>query len=120
MSRASTRSIRSARMVSQKMGIRRSRNVVSMVTIEWFEGDRAALADLFALADDSPGQVSGYRDLGRALVARDGTTIIGHLQLIDGERADEAEVKSIAVREDRQGQGLGRMLLERAVAICHE
>ena len=30
------------------------------------------------------------------------------------------EVKSIAVREDRQGTGVGRILLERATAACRE
>jgi GNAT superfamily N-acetyltransferase/catechol 2,3-dioxygenase-like lactoylglutathione lyase family enzyme len=91
-----------------------------MVTIEWYEGPRAALADLFALADDSPAAVSADRDLGRVLVARDGPVVIGHLQLVAGERSDEAEVKSVAVREDRQGAGVGRMLLERAAAVCRE
>jgi GNAT superfamily N-acetyltransferase/catechol 2,3-dioxygenase-like lactoylglutathione lyase family enzyme len=91
-----------------------------MVTIEWYEGPRAALADLFALADDSPAAVSAYRDLGRVLVARDGPVVIGHLQLVAGERSDEAEVKSVAVREDRQGAGVGRMLVERAAAVCRE
>lgn len=91
-----------------------------MLTIDWFDGSRAALTDLFALADDSPERVSSYRDLGRVLVARDGPTVIGHLQLIAGERADEAEVKSIAVREDRQGEGVGQRLVNRAVAVCRE
>jgi GNAT superfamily N-acetyltransferase/catechol 2,3-dioxygenase-like lactoylglutathione lyase family enzyme len=91
-----------------------------MVTIDWFKGSRAALADLFALADHSPAQVRSYRDLGRVLVARDGPTVIGHLQLITDERTNEAEVKSMAVREDRHGAGVGRMLLKRAVAICCE
>ena len=63
---------------------RRCRTVVVMLRIEWFEGSRAALADLFALADDSPTTVLSYEDLGRVLVARDGSTVIGHLQLIDG------------------------------------
>jgi GNAT superfamily N-acetyltransferase/catechol 2,3-dioxygenase-like lactoylglutathione lyase family enzyme len=96
------------------------RTVGRMVRIEWFEGSRAALADLFALADDAPVRVRSYRDLGRVLVARDGPALIGHLQLTSGERAGEAEVKSIAVREDRQGAGVGRMLLNRAVAICRQ
>jgi GNAT superfamily N-acetyltransferase len=89
------------------------------LTIEWFEGDRDELADLFALADDSPGAVTAYRDLGRMLVARDGATVIGHLQLVAGDSA-EAEVKSVAVREARQGAGVGRMLLERAAAACRD
>jgi GNAT superfamily N-acetyltransferase len=88
--------------------------------IAWFDGSRQALADLFALADDSPAAVSAYRDLGRVLVAREGDTVVGHLQLIDGERAGEAELKSLAVREDRQGGGIGRRLVERAVAACRE
>ena len=88
--------------------------------IEWFEGSRDELADLFALADDSPGALSAYRDLGRVLVARDGPSVIGHLQLVAGDSAGAAEVKSIAVREDRQGKGVGRMLLERAMAACRD
>jgi hypothetical protein len=31
--------------------------------IEWFEGSRDELADLFDLADDSPSALSAYRDL---------------------------------------------------------
>jgi GNAT superfamily N-acetyltransferase len=89
-------------------------------TVEWFKGSRAELTDLFALADDSPAAVSAYRELGRVLVARDGPTVIGHLQLVAGDGADEAEVKSVAVREDRQGAGVGRMLLERAADACRE
>ena len=88
--------------------------------IGWFDGPREALADLFALADDSPAAVSAYRDLGRVLVARERETVVGHLQLIDGEHAGEAEVKSLAVREDRQGAGIGRRLVERALAACRE
>ena len=91
-----------------------------MPAVEWFEGSRDELADLFALADDSPAAVRDYRDLGRVLVARDGPAVIGHLQLVAGDRAGAAEVKSIAVREDRQGAGIGRMLVERAIAVCRE
>lgn len=88
--------------------------------IEWFEGPRSELADLFALADDSPEQVARYRDLGRVLVARDGPSVIGLLQLIAREHSNEAEVKSLAVREDRQRSGIGRTLMNRAVAICRK
>jgi GNAT superfamily N-acetyltransferase/catechol 2,3-dioxygenase-like lactoylglutathione lyase family enzyme len=88
--------------------------------IEWFEGPRSELADLFALADDSPEQVARYRDLGRVLVARDGPSVIGLLQLIAREHSNEAEVKSLAVRKDRQRSGIGRTLMNRAVAICRK
>jgi GNAT superfamily N-acetyltransferase len=91
-----------------------------MPAVEWFEGSRDELADLFALADDSAAAVRAYRDLGRVLVARDGAAVIGHLQLAAVDGAGVAEVKSMAVREDRQGAGIGRMLLERAIAVCRE
>jgi GNAT superfamily N-acetyltransferase len=91
-----------------------------MPAIEWFEGSRDELADLFALADDSPAAFSAYRDLGRVLVARHGPAVIGHLLLVAGDSAGAAEVKSIAVREDHQGTGVGRMLLERAMAVCRD
>jgi GNAT superfamily N-acetyltransferase len=64
--------------------------------------------------------VGTYRDLGRVLVARDGPTVIGHLQLVDGDGNDEAEVKSLAVREDRQGAGVGRLLVQRAATVCRD
>jgi hypothetical protein len=38
-----------------------------MPAVEWFEGSRDELANLFALADDSPAAVRAYRDLGRIL-----------------------------------------------------
>ena len=87
-----------------------------MVTIDWFEGSREELDDLFALADESSTAVAGYRDLGRVLVARDGPALVGHLQLIAGEQVGEVELKSVAVREGSQGQGVGQML---AVELAH-
>ena len=89
-------------------------------SIEWFEGSREELSDLFALADDSAAAVATHRALGRVLVARDGATVIGHLQLVAGDSEDEAEVKSLAVREDRQGAGVGRLLMEHAATACRE
>jgi GNAT superfamily N-acetyltransferase/catechol 2,3-dioxygenase-like lactoylglutathione lyase family enzyme len=90
------------------------------MVIEWFHGPRAELADLFALADDSPSEVERYRDLGRVLVARDGRAVVGHLLLVIDETVDHAEVKSLAVRQNRQGEGIGRALVNRAVAVCRE
>jgi catechol 2,3-dioxygenase-like lactoylglutathione lyase family enzyme len=46
--------------------------------------------------------------------------VVGHLQLVTDPGTGDAEVKSIAVREHRQGAGIGRMLLDRAAAICRE
>jgi ribosomal protein S18 acetylase RimI-like enzyme/catechol 2,3-dioxygenase-like lactoylglutathione lyase family enzyme len=93
---------------------------MAAVTIDWFQGSRDELADLFALADDSPAAVTAYRDLGRVLVAREGPTLVGHLQLVDGDGEHDAEVNSLAVREERQGQGIGRMLMARALDVSRE
>ena len=88
------------------------------IDIRWHDGDRAALRDLFALAEDSAEQLDRYLDLGRVLVAIEEGTIVGHLQLVDGHDAAEAELQSMAVAEHRQRRGIGRALVERAVAAC--
>jgi GNAT superfamily N-acetyltransferase/catechol 2,3-dioxygenase-like lactoylglutathione lyase family enzyme len=88
--------------------------------IEWLEGSREELEPLFALADDSPAQVRSYRDLGRVLVAREGPELVGHVQLVGGKGDCEIELRSIAVREQRQRAGVGRRLLERAIAVARE
>ena len=90
------------------------------MTIDWFDGPRETLADLFALADDSPAAVDAYRDRGRVLVASEGAAIVAHLQLVAGDAAGEAEIKSLAVREDRQGTGIGGSLVRRAAAVCRD
>jgi hypothetical protein len=36
-----------------------------VLTIEWFDGPRASLTEVFASADDSPDRVRSYRDRGR-------------------------------------------------------
>lgn len=88
--------------------------------IGWYEGPRAALRRLFELADDSGRQIDSYIHLGRVLVARDPQErIIGYLQLLPTS-AGEVELKSMAVREDQQRRGIGRRLVQRAVAICRD
>jgi ribosomal protein S18 acetylase RimI-like enzyme len=86
-------------------------------TIDWYEGARDALRPLFELAEDSPVQLDGYIDLGRVLVARDERgVVVGHVQLLQAG-SDAVEIKSIAVRAGSRGQGIGRALVERAVAV---
>src|SRR5262249_55673122 len=46
-----------------------------------------------------------------------GTEVIGHLQLTGTEDPRQAEVKNMAVREARQGQGGGRQLIQAAVDL---
>ena len=89
--------------------------------ILWHEGPRTPLRHLFELADDSSTQIDSYIHLGRVLVARNARgEILGHLQLIPTASADTVELKSIAVREDHQRTGIGRRLVDRALAICRE
>lgn len=88
------------------------------VTVEWFDGSRERLADLFVLADDSAALVADYRDSGRVLVAIDGSEIVGHLQLVESPEMGVVEVKSLAVLEPRHGEGIGRRLVEHAVSAC--
>jgi GNAT superfamily N-acetyltransferase len=88
--------------------------------IELYHGDRSALLPLFELADDSAVQVAGYMTLGEVLVAREGDSIVGQLQIIETANVDVFELKSMAVRADRQGEGIGRSLVEKAVERCRQ
>jgi GNAT superfamily N-acetyltransferase len=85
------------------------------VRIETYVGPRETLRGLFALADDSDAQIDSYLNGGQILVARHGTDIVGHLQLIPTEHPSVAELKSMAVLETRQGQRIGAQLVRAAV-----
>src|SRR5262249_43377211 len=87
------------------------------VTVEWYAGDRDALRPLFELAEDSAAELDSYLHSGRVLVARSGPQVLGHLQLVDLGQPGQAEVKNMAVREDQQGQGLGRRLIQAALSL---
>jgi ribosomal protein S18 acetylase RimI-like enzyme len=87
------------------------------VTVEWYVGDRDALRPLFELAEDSAAELDSYLHSGRVLVARRGPQIVGHLQLTGTGQPGQAEVKNMAIREERQGQGLGRRLMEVALTL---
>src|SRR3954451_21739522 len=87
------------------------------VSIRWHIGDRGSLRRLFALAEDSSAALDGYVGLGRVLVARQGDEPVGHLQLVETDRAGCTELKNMAVREDLQGHGIGRRLVESARAL---
>jgi lactoylglutathione lyase len=89
-------------------------------TITWHRGQRAGLRDLFELADDSQEQLDRYIDLGRVLVALDprSSEVIGHLQLIPIAEPGVEEIKNLAVRDGFRHRGVGRALVERALATC--
>lgn len=85
------------------------------IEIEWYAGAREELRPLFELAEDSASQLDGYVDLGRVLVARQGSRPVGHLQLVPTAHAGEVELKNMAVEPQLQGTGVGRALVEKAI-----
>ena len=88
------------------------------IRIEVYGGPRDSLRVLFELAEDSAAELDSYIDDGRVLVAVSGGEVIGHLQLTGAGDPCQVEIKNMAVREDRQGQGLGRRLLRAAVDLA--
>jgi len=86
------------------------------VEIAWYTAERAQLRSLFALAEDSPQRLDASLDRGRVLVATDDDQIVAYLQLVESDRESEVELRSMAVAEQRQRQGIGRALITRAIA----
>lgn len=91
-----------------------------MIEIAWHDGDRSELRPLFELAEDSDAQLAGYLGLGRVLVARRAATTVGHLQLVPTADAGVIELKSMAVLPEHHGTGVGRALVDEAVAYAEQ
>ena len=85
--------------------------------IRQHDGDRAALRPLFREADDSERAIDGYLDRGHVLVAVQDGRIVGHGQLVLAGTAF-AELKSMAVVEERRGAGIGRALVDAIAALA--
>jgi GNAT superfamily N-acetyltransferase len=88
------------------------------IRIEVYGGPRDSLRVLFELAEDSAAELDSYIDDGRVLVAVSGGEVIGHLQLTGAGDQGQVEIKNMAVREERQGQGVGRRLVQAAVDLA--
>ncbi|HVQ88161.1 MAG TPA: GNAT family N-acetyltransferase [Actinomycetes bacterium] len=85
-----------------------------------YEQDREALRPLFRLADDSEPEIDSYITEGLVIAATDGDEVVGYLQLTDSKVAGAVELKSMAVQEDRQREGVGRALVASATAHCQK
>ena len=85
------------------------------VRIDWFAGERRELRALFEEAEDSARQLDAYIGSGRVLVARIGESVVGHLQLLETGEHRVIELKSMAVRTEVRGTGVGSRLVEHAV-----
>jgi GNAT superfamily N-acetyltransferase len=71
---------------------------------------RQEYMDLLLLADESESQVATYIDAGTLYVAREADGTAAGLALVI-PAGDEAELKSVAVREDRQGRGIAKAMI---------
>lgn len=85
------------------------------VRIEAYEGPRRVLEWSFRLAEDSSEMLDGYIERGRVWVALVDDEVIGHVQAAPGDDPGTWEVVNTAVAAECRGQGIGRLLLERAV-----
>jgi N-acetylglutamate synthase-like GNAT family acetyltransferase len=88
------------------------------VDLQWHTGSRSELRRLFMLAEDSPEQLDSYLHLGRVLVAHELGSVVGYVQIVELDATDQVELKSMAVVEDRQRQGIGRVLVKRVIDEC--
>jgi GNAT superfamily N-acetyltransferase len=93
-------------------------SAIDDIVIEPYTGPRSTLRSLFELAEDSATELDFYLDAGRVLVARSGTDLLGHLQLVETDRPGQVELKNMAVREAVQGRGIGARLVRAAVDLA--
>jgi ribosomal protein S18 acetylase RimI-like enzyme len=89
------------------------------IRIELHDGPRGALRTLFEEADDSAAAIESYLGQGRILVAVE-EVIVGHLQLTETDSPDVLEIKSTAVLATHRRRGIGRQLIEAALAVARE
>jgi ribosomal protein S18 acetylase RimI-like enzyme len=73
--------------------------------------------NLLLLADPSQEMVEGYIQRGHCFVAESEGDVVGVYVLID-TRPKTVELVNVAVAEDKQGQGIGKALVQHAVEMA--
>ena len=79
----------------------------------------AAPMSLLLLADPSPEQIASYIRRGMIYVATCNRNIVGVYVLLE-TRPKTIEIMNIAVSEDMQGKGIGKQLLQHAIATAKD
>lgn len=97
-----------------------TRTTIARARLEDVEGMKALL-DEFARAGDllARSRLSLYETIRDFYVLKEGGEIVG-LSALHICWIDLAEVRSLAVRRDRQGKGYGRLLVERCLEDASE
>ena len=80
-----------------------------------FRRDRRELMPLFKLADDSEQEILSYLFRGEVFIASEAGRVVGEALIIEGAKQDFFELRSFAIDEARQRQGIGSMLLRAVV-----
>lgn len=83
-----------------------------------FDRDRRELLPLFRLADDSEQRIQSYLHRGDVLFAAESGQVLGHALVLETEASEVFELRSIAVLESRQGQGVGSLLVRAVIRYC--
>jgi len=83
-----------------------------------FRRDRRELLHLFKLADDSDRQIAANLYLGEIISAAQDHSVLGYAQVVETGAPREFELKSIAVLQTRQHEGIGSKLLRAAIRYC--
>ncbi|WP_164669852.1 GNAT family N-acetyltransferase [Virgibacillus doumboii] len=83
--------------------------------IQKLKSGEAAPMDLLLLADPSEEMVMEYLTQGQCYVAKIDNKIVGVYVLFQ-RRRDKIELKNIAVDESEQGKGIGKQLINHAIA----
>ena len=90
------------------------------LTISLHAGPRVALRPLFHLADDSSLAIDRSIDLGVVHVCSIGGEVVAHAQIVQGQSAEEWELKSLAVDARHRRQGIGARLVQVSLAFARE